>query len=123
MAVIKPETTGYGMYFIYFPKPKTPNIIWNKPANKNTNNIKGKARSKSPLLAATIPAIITIDTAVIGAVGPDICVFVPPKSEAKNPIIIAPYSPALGPRPDCTPKASASGKATIPAVIPPNKLP
>ena len=60
------------MYFIYFPKPKTPKVIWNKPANKKTNKINGNAFSKSPSLVATIPAIITIETAVIGAVGPDI---------------------------------------------------
>ena len=27
IAVIKPETTGYGIYLIYFPKPKTPKVI------------------------------------------------------------------------------------------------
>jgi len=64
-----------------------------------------------------------METAVIGAVGPEICVLVPPKSEAKNPIKMAPYNPASGPRPDCTPKAKASGSATIPAVIPPNRFP
>ena len=68
-------------------------------------------------------AIITILTAVIGAVGPDICVLVPPKSAAKKLIIIAPYNPALGPNPDETPKAKANGKATIPAVNPPKKSP
>jgi len=57
-------------------------------------------------------------TAVIGAVGPEICVLVPPKSAAKKLIKIAPYKPALGPSPLETPKAKARGKATIPAVIP-----
>ena len=36
---------------------------------------------------------------------------------------MAPYSPALGPRPEETPKANARGKATIPAVIPPKASP
>ena len=36
---------------------------------------------------------------------------------------IAPYNPALGPNPDETPKASANGSATIPAVIPPKASP
>ena len=36
---------------------------------------------------------------------------------------IAPYKPALGPSPDETPKASANGSATIPAVNPPKKSP
>jgi hypothetical protein len=36
---------------------------------------------------------------------------------------IAPYNPALGPNPELTPKARAKGRATMPAVIPPNKSP
>jgi hypothetical protein len=48
---------------------------------------------------------------------------VPPKSAAKKLINIAPYNPALGPSPELTPKASASGRATIPAVIPPKRSP
>jgi hypothetical protein len=62
-------------------------------------------------------------TAVRGAVGPEICVGVPPKNAAKKPRNIAPYNPALGPKPDETPKARASGKATIPAVSPPKRSP
>jgi hypothetical protein len=72
---------------------------------------------------AMIVAITTMLTAVIGAVGPEICVLVPPKSAAKKLIKIAPYNPALGPNPDETPKASAKGSATIPAVNPPKKSP
>ncbi len=41
-----------------------------------------------------------METAVIGAVGPEICVLVPPKREAKKQIIMAPYNPASGPKPD-----------------------
>ena len=74
-------------------------------------------------MVASIPATTTILTAVIGAVGPDICVSVPPKRAAKKAIKIAPYKPALGPNPEDTPKAKAKGSATIPAVIPPNKSP
>ena len=68
--------------------------------DKKTNKIYGKACSTLPLCEAIIPAITTMETAVIGAVGPEICVFVPPKSEAKKPMKIAPYNPASGPRPD-----------------------
>ena len=70
---------------------------------------------------------------VIGPVGPLICEGVPPNSEAKNPIIIAPVRPARAPMAPMlptsstlmTPKAwmpnaNANGKATIPAVMPPN---
>jgi hypothetical protein len=62
-------------------------------------------------------------TAVIGAVGPEIWVLVPPNRAAKKLKKIAPYKPALGPSPELTPKAKAKGRATIPAVIPPNKSP
>jgi hypothetical protein len=62
-------------------------------------------------------------TAVIGAVGPEILVFVPPNKAARNPMKMAPYRPAAAPRPDCNPKARARGKATIPAVIPPKRSP
>ena len=62
-------------------------------------------------------------TAVIGAVGPEICVGVPPNNAAKKPRKIAPYNPALGPSPELTPKASANGRATIPAVRPPKRSP
>ena len=61
--------------------------------------------------------------AVMGAVGPEICVFVPPRSAAKKLKNKAPYKPAEAPRPEETPKANAKGKATIPAVNPPKKSP
>jgi hypothetical protein len=50
-------------------------------------------------------------------------VLVPPKSAAKKLIKMAPYKPALGPKPEETPKAKARGNATIPAVIPPKASP
>ena len=50
----------------------------------------GSALLLSPSLAAIIEVITTILTAVIGAVGPEICVFVPPKSAAKKLKNIAP---------------------------------
>lgn len=59
----------------------------------------------------------------MGAVGPETCVLVPPKSDPKKPIKIAPYDPAIAPIPDCTPKASAKGSAATPAVKPPNTSP
>ena len=46
-----------------------------------------------------------------------------PKKAAKKLTKIAPYKPALGPRPELTPKARAKGSATIPAVNPPKKSP
>ena len=50
----------------------------------------GRAFSTEPSFSAIIPAITTILTAVIGAVGPEICVLVPPKSAAKKLIKMAP---------------------------------
>ena len=82
--------------------------------------IEGNAFVISPSKVATIPAITTILTAVIGAVGPEICVFVPPNKAAKKLTNMAPYNPALGPNPELTPNANANGNATIPAVNPPN---
>ena len=60
---------------------------------------------------------------VIGPVGSDIKVGVPPNTAAKKPIIIAPYKPASGPTPDATPKVKAKGNETIAAVNPPNTSP
>ena len=108
---------------MYFPNQIIPNPTCINQASTKTVRNACKALVTSPSKVAIIPAITTILTAVIGAVGPDICVFVPPKSAAKKLTKIAPYKPALGPNPELTPKASANGKATIPAVIPPNKSP
>ena len=72
MAVMNPDTTGYGMYLMYLPKPSKPSPICIIPANKKTPSITGNALAMSPLNVATIPATTTILTAVIGAVGPDI---------------------------------------------------
>ena len=72
MAVIKPETTGYGIYLIYFPTPIRPNAICKRPDRRNTARIMGKALLIEPSKLDKISAINTILTAVIGAVGPDI---------------------------------------------------
>lgn len=46
----------------------------------------------------------------------EISVGVPPNRPAKKPTQTAPYSPAIKPAPDATPKARARGKDTIAAV-------
>ena len=51
---------------------------------------------KSPLSEANTPA----KTTIIGPVGPEIWEGVPPKSAAKKPTSIAPYTPAMGPAPE-----------------------
>ena len=55
--------------------------------------------------------------------GPVIWVGVPPNIAASNPTMIAPYKPAVAPRPLATPSAIASGRAITPAVIPPKISP
>ena len=62
-------------------------------------------------------------TTVIGPVGSEISVDVPPNNDANKPIIIAPYRPASAPAPEATPKVKASGNETIAAVKPPNASP
>ncbi len=74
--------------------------------------------------AVKVDAILPGGTStVIGPVGPDACVAVPPSAAARMPSAIAPYRPAAAPIPDCTPKASASGRAMTPATNPPDKSP
>jgi len=60
---------------------------------------------------------------VIGPVGPETCALVPPKRAANRPTQMAPYRPAMGPTPEATPNAIASGRAMIAAVIPPKTSP
>ena len=79
--------------------------------------MKKKTISDLKLNSIKIKATIT----VIGPVGPDICLGVPPNKEAKNPTNIAPYNPVSAPIPELTPKARPRGRATTAAVIPPNR--
>ena len=71
-----------------------------------------------------MPSVVMNTTEIAtarGAVGPEIWVLVPPNRAAQKPTMIAPYSPAIAPRPEATPKARASGKVTTAAVRPPNR--
>ena len=89
MPVINPETSGYGMYLIYFPIFSRPNRICKPPASKNAAIIIHIPACKLPDIS--IAAATTIaETTVTGPVGPLICVAVPPKIAAKTPSIIAP---------------------------------
>ena len=76
--------------------------------------------------SARLSAWLVTMTAIatdIGAVGPDICERVPPNTATKKQTEIAPYIPAIAPRPDATPKARASGSPTTAAVTPPKRSP
>jgi len=111
MPLMKPEITGNGIRLTNRPSFSTPNRICSRPPSMTTV----KAIAGLPAYWVTIAAMTT----VMGPVGPEICDGVPPNTEAKNPMAMAPYRPAMGPAPDATPKASASGSATTAAVRPP----
>ena len=78
-----------------------------------------KASARDSAWVVTMTAMAT----AIGPVGPEICERVPPKTAAKNPTAIAPYSPATAPRPDASPNASPTGSPTTAAVTPPKRSP
>ncbi len=106
-----------------------PKSIWNKPQNMPDSDMVMSTVDRLPPEEAhaplTSPAVMT----VIGPVGPLICDGVPPNSAAKKPSSVAPTRPdnapmlaadgSLMPPKACMPNAKASGKATIPAVMPP----
>ena len=81
------------------------------------------AMANTSVMLSTCVATITDTATVMGAVGPDTSVWVPPKSAANSPIDTAAYRPATAPRPEPSPKASASGSPTTPAVMPPRTSP
>ena len=68
-------------------------------------------------------ATMTAMTTAMGPVGPDIWERVPPNTAAKKPTAIAPYIPARAPKPDATPKASATGRPTTAEVTLPKTSP
>ena len=51
-------------------------------------------------------------------VGPPICTLLPPRKETMNPPIIAVINPFSGLTPEAIPNAMASGRATMPTMIP-----
>ena len=94
---------------------RTPSPICIRPANMTMVNA-------SPSVLECWVMMTAIAT-VIGGVGLDICVGVPPNTAAKKPTAMALYKPAMGPSPDAMPKANATGRATMAAVTPPNTSP
>ena len=97
------------------PIPSSPRAIWIRPAMITMVNA-----------SASVLAWVVTTTAMataIGPVGPEIWDLVPPNTAAKNPTAMAPYMPAMAPRPDATPKARATGSPTTAAVTPPNTSP
>ncbi len=51
-------------------------------------------------------------------VGPPICTLLPPRKEMMNPAMMAVINPCSGLTPEAIPKAIASGRATMPTMIP-----
>src|SRR5210317_692679 len=108
------------MSVMYLPKRMKPKAIWNIPASMTTVNAIARPFSGFAAISELTTAVITT---VIGPVGSDIRVEVPPNNAANRPIRIAPYSPASAPAPEATPKVRAKGNETTAAVTPPKRSP
>ena len=102
------------------PTLKSPISICISPVSANMTMSTGKAASMLPAMVTSV-AIINATTTVIAPTGELICVSVPPKMTAIKPKIMAVYIPAIGPKPEASPYAKATGRVTIPADNPPNK--
>ena len=87
MPLMKPEMTGYGTMTMYLPSLDRPNAICMQPPRKTV--VKASARPCSGS-SAIDSAITLVMTTVIGPVGPEIWLGVPPKTAAKKPTMIAP---------------------------------
>ena len=70
-----------------------------------------------------VSAMTAVIITVIGPVGSEIRLGVPPNKAAKNPTKMAPHNPAEAPAPEAIPSAKAKGKATTAAVRPPKTSP
>ena len=84
--------------------------------------VKAMASPFSGLSAVNL-VITAVITTVMGPVGSEMRVGVPPNKAAKKPIKTAPHKPAAGPAPEATPKAKAIGRAITAAVTPPKTSP
>ena len=86
--------------------------------------VKAMAMAVSLSGAVAVKLKITeVNTTVIGPVGSEIKVGVPPKRDAPKPMITAPHSPGAGSPVAATPKARAIGRAITAAVTPPKASP
>ena len=69
------------------------------------NDHNSPVRETWPSTESNTPA----NTTIIGPVGPDTIVGVPPRKAATKPTMIAPHTPAIGPAPEASPNASING--------------
>ena len=108
MPLVKPMTTGRGMYFTAVPSPVTPSKTRITPAMRVHMN------NPSMPYAATMPDTTTTKAPV----GPAIWTREPPSAEIVNPAMTAQYRPFCGGTPELIANAMASGNATSPTVTP-----
>ena len=108
MPSVKPSTTGHGMKATARPSPLMPRMTTSSPAIRDT----------SAMLPTPWTATTGASTTTIAPVGPETWTCEPPMTAATRPATTAVMSPASAPTPELTPNASASGRATIPTVIP-----
>ena len=108
MPLVKPITTGRGMYFTAVPRPVMPSSISITPA------INVHMNSPSRPYVATMPDTTTTNAPV----GPPICTREPPRAEIVKPAMAPQYRPVCGGSPEAMANAIASGRATRPTVTP-----
>ncbi|MCY1232670.1 hypothetical protein D9M72_451760 [compost metagenome] len=110
---VNPSITGQGSRVTTRPSLRTPAAMTMTPARTAT-----AARAPAPCVAMTGPR-----TTTIAPVGPETWILEPPKTAATMPAITAVISPLAAPAPELTPKARASGRATMPTVTPAMRSP
>ena len=113
MPSVKPSITGHGMELTVRPSFSSPTSRTTSPAMIDT-----RAIAAAPCVATMGPR-----TTTMAPVGPETCTWDPPKTAATTPATIAVIRPASAPAPLLTPKARASGRATMPTVSPASRSP
>ncbi len=108
MPSVKPSTTGQGMNATARPRPLMPRMMTSSPASTDTR----------AMLPAPCAATTGASTTTMAPVGPDTWTCEPPITAATSPATTAVMSPASAPTPELTPNARASGRATMPTVMP-----
>ena len=108
MPAVKPMIMGYGMNLITTPSLKMPSSSRMMPAITVAT-----ARPSMPNWPI-MPATMTMNAPV----GPPICTLLPPSRETIKPPMMAVIRPFSGVTPLAIPKAMASGRATMPTMMP-----
>ena len=111
---INPEMTTLGMYVMNLPSLRIPNIIKKTAIKKMVMFTKWSGLAKGALLkiSSCENATKTAVTAVIGPVGPEHWILVPPSSDVIEAIMAAEIMPVKAPLPESIPNAAPKLKAT-----------